>query len=264
MAAVLPELKKKQQIVQFEFYFVKSWIKPKTPECFPCVCNCVFLSSPLLFLCEAHSNSLHCKNYVQFCLIIVMNLNASLTRHTYHPRAAALKSRCSCSVDDLPKDMSQNKCVYKCNVQDAGPQTSPWLHYHQRSMGYIQSYQSFIYIFFILFWSCAPQSSLGEISCMEFKSDFWPFTSPCLTGCCGQVFTLRTRSLYLLFIWKRSRMIYKKKNICLQGTISVSILFYHMIPGTFSWQAFLCVFTGKLIPAVWHSSWFFFLIFFFQ
>lgn len=63
MAAVLPEYKKQKQkqIVQFEFYFVKSWIKPKTPECFPCVCNCVFWSSPLLFLCEAHSNSLHCK-----------------------------------------------------------------------------------------------------------------------------------------------------------------------------------------------------------
>lgn len=139
-----------------------------------------------------------------------LNLHHWHVTHITH-ELLHFKSRCPCSVDDLPKDMSQIKCVYKCNVQDAGPQTSPWLHYHQRSMGYIQSYQSFIYIFFILFWSCAPQSSLGEISCMEIKSDFWPFTSPCLTGCCGQVFTLCTRSLYLLFIWKRSRMIYKKK-----------------------------------------------------
>lgn len=187
------------------------------------MCNCVFLSSPLLSLCEAHSNSLHCKKKkLQFCLIIVMNLNlhhwhvTHITHELLH-----FKSRCSCSVDDLPKDMSQIKCVYKCNVQDAGPQTSPWLHYHQRSMGYIQSYQSFIYIFFILFWSCAPQSSLGEISCMEIKSDFWPFTSPCLTGCCGQVFTLCTRSLYLLFIWKRSRMIYKKKYLFTRNNISI-------------------------------------------
>lgn len=147
---MLPEYKKQKQkqIVQFEFYFVKSWIKPKTPECFPCVCNCVFWSSPLLFLCEAHSNSLHCKNYVQFCLIIVMNLNlhhwhvTHITHELLH-----FKSRCPCSVDDLPKDMSQIKYVYKCNVQDAGPQTSPWLHYHQRSMGYILT--NLLYIFFL-------------------------------------------------------------------------------------------------------------------
>lgn len=130
MAAVLPEYKKQKQkqIVQFEFYFVKSWIKPKTPECFPCVCNCVFLSSPLLssfcvkhtqILCTAKKKTTILSDY---CNELEL---ASLTRHTYHPRAAALKSRCPCSVDDLPKDMSQIKCVYKCNVQDAGPQTSP-------------------------------------------------------------------------------------------------------------------------------------------
>lgn len=182
--------------------------------------SCPLLSSPLSVWSTLKFSALQKLRTIlsDYCNELEL---ASLTRHTYHPRAAALKSRCPCSVDDLPKDMSQIKCVYKCNVQDAGPQTSPWLHYHQRSMGYIQSYQSFIYIFFILFWSCAPQSSLGEISCMEIKSDFWPFTSPCLTGCCGQVFTLCTRSLYLLFIWKRSRMIYKKKYLFTRNNISI-------------------------------------------